>query len=120
MSDIKQLNGLQIKEVIGLELYSDKVTFKTDGGNFVMYHSQDCCESVSISDLCGDVMDLIDAKVLSASEDGRDATEDEASESGTWTFYNIQTDKGHVQIRWLGVSNGYYSESVYFEREEDI
>lgn len=64
-------------------------------------------------DIIGDKEDLIGAELIKASEDTSDAS-DEADESGTWTFYNFITSKGAVTIRWLGQSNGYYSESVDF------
>lgn len=116
--EFSDLTGLKIDSICGLEVGSDHVRFDTSGGVFIMYHSQDCCESVAIEDIVGDVEDLVDAVVIFANEDGNeDGEELENEESYTWTFYNIQTNKGHVQIRWLGRSNGYYSESVSFVRE---
>ena len=87
-----------------------------DGDSYVFYHSQDCCESVRIEDIVGDLADLIGEPLTEAEEVKREATSEEASESGTWTFYKLGTRKGSVTVRWLGESNGYYSESVDFAK----
>jgi len=78
-------------------------------------HSQDCCESVEIEEVIGDVADLInDGPVLLAEEVSNSEEGTGAYESVTWTFYKLRTLNGDVTIRWLGTSNGYYSESVSF------
>lgn len=126
-TEFSDLEGLVILSVDGLEEGSDEVFFNTKcGRQFKMYHDQDCCESVEIDDICGDVDDIIGAVVVSAEKRTNEGDEDspdkpnEYSESFTWTFYDIQTTKGSVNIKWLGESNGYYSESVDFVEGEPI
>jgi hypothetical protein len=92
-----------------------EIVFLTaEGETFKLYHSQDCCEDVSIEDVAGDLNDLVGSPILVAAEVSQ--TDPVASESGTWTFYKLATAKGWVDIRWYGSSNGYYSESVSFDR----
>lgn len=86
----------------------------TDGEVFKMYHEQDCCEHVAIEDINGDLDDLIGSPLTLASESSNRGGNPEEFESCTWTFYHFATVKGYVTIRWLGTSNGYYSEGVSF------
>jgi hypothetical protein len=100
----------------------DQIIFICESGKmFSMCHHQDCCESVSVEDICGDLSDLIGVPILKAEESTNEGENPdgvpikEYQDSFTWTFYRLSTIKGNVVIRWYGESNGYYSESVYFE-----
>lgn len=94
----------------------DVITFTTSKGKiYQMYHDQDCCEHVSIDDVNGDINDLIGNPILFAEEVTNRTPIELYEDSVTWTFYKLATVKGWVDIRWYGSSNGYYSESVYFE-----
>ena len=82
------------KTLAAVQNNGDELLFTTvDGEVFKMYHSQDCCERVTLEDVCGDFADLIGSQILVA-----------------------ESAKGGVTLRWFGSSNGYYSESVDFER----
>ena len=113
VTDVGDFVGQTIQSVEGLVKGSEKITFITDAGaKYAMFHERDCCEAVWLEDIDGDASDLIGAKVLSFEESSKENPD--ASESGTWTFYTIITDKGRVWLRWNGESNGFYSESVSF------
>ena len=114
MSEIESLVGETIKSVSTLEQYVEEVIFTCESGKIVrMYHPQECCESVSLADFCGNASDIVGSTVTSAEERTNQQSVKYGSE--TWTFYNIQTFKGSLWLRWCGESNGYYSEGVDIE-----
>lgn len=97
----------------------DVLKFVCAEGRYEMFHNQQCCERVYIESIVGDLDDLVGEPILLAEEStNQELTPDKEkhrwypSESYTWTFYKLATRKGYVDIRWLGTSNGYYSERV--------
>ena len=116
-ANITDLLGKTLKKVV-VEYsvaFGDEIAFYTeDDKGYVMFHIQDCCEDVHIESIVGSVDDLVGSPVLLAEEVTNQEVKD-VLESSTWTFYKLATIKGYVDIRWIGTSNGYYSEKVDFK-----
>ncbi len=107
-----------------VDVGAEEVLFTSeDGRTWRFYHAQNCCESVVVEDVCGDVSDLCGEPLVLAEETvsdpnrfkGTPPTEELFLDSSTWTFYRFATAKGYVTVRWHGSSNGFYSESVDIE-----
>ena len=126
------MSNVKFSSLIGLTLTAidvskdkDEIRFLSScGREFAMHHDQECCETVEIESIVGELNDLIGNPILIAEE----ATSEETPvgfthryepDSQTWTFYKLATVKGYVDIRWFGESNGYYSESVDFKESKE-
>lgn len=84
-----------------------------DGGIVKMYHAQECCESVYCETDISEIENICDAEIVIAEERTNEGETDYGTI--TWSFYTLRTAFDTVVIRWVGESNGYYSEKVDFE-----
>jgi len=109
---IVEFNTLIGKTFIDISAGREFIIFKTKNEVFEMYHDQECCESVEVEDICGELEHLLNTPIVDAYESSNNGGPPIDCDSFTWTFYTLTTIKGTVVIRWLGQSNGYYSESV--------
>lgn len=122
-------NNVALKEMVGMTFTSvvldeerGAINFYVDGDNFyTLTHKQECCENVYIESIVGDLSDLLLNPILEASEVTnkdlpvpKEILEDKYWDDNpyTWTFYKFATIRGHVDIRFFGTSNGFYSEGV--------
>jgi hypothetical protein len=113
------LQGEVLSAVDGLEKESTEVIFEcVSGETYRLAHDRDCCETVDIEDVCGDVEDLVGNPLLLAEEvSNYDHPFPSRVDVGEWTFYKLATCKGNVTIRWLGNSDSAgYSMRVQLDR----
>lgn len=117
MSELDVLVGQTLVKITGATEGGEEVFLENSRGDrWKMWHNQDCCESVYLAEVIGDVDDLIGAPLARADCVASAPPEGETCcEFATWTFYRFATIKGEVVFRWVGESNGYYSEAVDFD-----
>jgi hypothetical protein len=83
-----------------------------DGGKIVFFHEKDCCEKVRLEDVSGgSLSDLVGNEILDCYESEGEIGNDEYGRF-MFTFYVIRTENRTLTLRFLGESNGYYSEEV--------
>ena len=108
--NLKKLEGKTITAVI-YEESNESLLIHLNTHVLEMIHHQDCCETVYLADVVGSFEDLIGYPLLEVSESIVDIESADA-DSSTASYYNFRTVKASVQLRWLGESNGFYSETI--------
>ena len=109
-TQFEQLQGMTITAVVYKEI-NESLLIHLNTHVLEMIHHQDCCETVYLADVVGSFEDLIGYPLLEVTESLVEG-ELKGYESSTASYYNFKTVKANVQLRWVGESNGYYSETV--------
>ena len=104
------IDDLVGKAVRGLAYSDEYFQILTDDCIYIFYHEYSCCESVWLTQVDGISDKIIGSRIVIAEV----VTDEKDTECGhiTWTFYKIGTNKGMIDFRFQGESNGYYSETV--------
>ena len=115
---MEEMLGQVFNRVIQENEDGDTLTFHNSRNSYQFFHAQECCESVYIAEIHGELSDLQGAPLLQADEEINTEADDDDDYGNhtTWTFYKFATIKGSVTVRWCRSSNGYYSEAVNFTR----
>lgn len=108
-SNFEQIQGMTITAVVYKET-SESLHIHLNTHVLEMIHHQECCETVYLADVVGSFEDLIGYPLLEVSENLVDIGSEDIS--STTSYYNFRTIKASVQLRWVGESSGYYSETV--------
>ena len=115
INELSSMIGHTMVSVSG-DTGADEMVFTSrTGKTFKFVHYQNCCENVRIEDIVGDLTDLVGSPIILAEEVSNEDAPVQPTDEGSWTFYRFATGNGLVSVRWLGTSNGYYSEGVDFE-----
>ena len=71
----QEIKSKKLTELIGKTFNSvymnngkDEIYFCSNEKNYIFYHEQDCCESVCVEDIDGDLEDLANTPIINAEE----------------------------------------------------
>jgi len=103
----------EIKQIDNSEIH-----FTADGKRYKMLHEQDCCESVSIESISGDLQSIVGSPLIQSTEEQQRPEVGQYDDSVTISTFVLATKDSRVVITWRGESNGYYSETVQIEEIE--
>lgn len=67
MTEFSDLVGKTLTSIVK-DANDTELLFYVGEQKYKMYHSQSCCESVDIDDICGDLSDLIGSPIIMAEE----------------------------------------------------
>jgi hypothetical protein len=111
-TDLSVLKG-EILTEIDCDENDEVILLTTESGRqFKLYHSQDCCERVYIQEF-DNYKALIGKKIIEVTDEENDVSKD-YYDSATETVITFRVNDATVINRWIGESNGYYSERVNF------
>lgn len=122
MYEYRDVSVLLGETLVELDKFEDTALHFTtaSGKKYIMYHQEQCCESVYIESIVGDLSDLIGEPLLISevvySEGVPPAKPVWGDDEYQWTFYKFATRKGYADIRWYG--SGHYSVKVDFVQTE--
>jgi hypothetical protein len=103
----------EVLDAVDIDREENQILLTTRSGRrFMVYHEQDCCESVRMVGQNGSFDKLIGKPIVEARDIAVDTSEEAIDSSQTTTTLVFRVDDQTVISRWIGDSNGYYSESV--------
>ncbi len=103
----------EVVESIDIDRKENKIMITTiSGRRFMFCHNQDCCESVTIVDVDGYKQEDLKGDLLQIDYE----TFEPMDYCDHTTLTNIRFVCNHrtMIVRWVGTSNGFYSETVSF------
>lgn len=115
MKAYKSFEELKGQTITSIEHNENEAVFTTsEGKRYQLYHDQDCCESVLIQSVEGDIQSVLNSPIDLAYEKIAHEDENGQHESVTYSDFILETENVRLVLKWVGESNGYYSESVTF------